>query len=147
MASAVTNNAADNVKVCVRVKPLGAADASAWYIPHDDPSKLNQTDAKAKTVSTYGFGKCIVMCSLPLRTRTLLTYRALPLTPRRLQITSSTSAPALATFSTPPQRAWSAQWLMATTALCLPTVRQLRARPTPCRVSYIACKCAEMAPD
>ncbi len=48
--------AADNVQVCVRVKPLSASDSSAWTIPDEEPGKLYQNDAKGKRVSTYGFG-------------------------------------------------------------------------------------------
>ncbi len=48
---------AENVKVCVRVRPISGGPAeSAWTIPEDAPHQIQLMDVKGKLNTTYGVG-------------------------------------------------------------------------------------------
>lgn len=49
---------ADNVKVCVRVRPVTTGD-SAWVTGTGGAATLTSLDVKGKVVTNYGFGELI----------------------------------------------------------------------------------------
>jgi hypothetical protein len=49
----------DNVKVCVRVRPVAAGTDTAWAIPDSGPEQLQLYDTKGKLTMTYGVGSSL----------------------------------------------------------------------------------------
>jgi hypothetical protein len=47
----------DNVKVCVRVRPISSGDAAFVIPPDGTPGQLQLFDVKGKLATTYGVGE------------------------------------------------------------------------------------------
>ncbi len=54
--SAASAPSADNVKVCVRVRPVTTGD-SAWVAGSAGTPTLAALDVKGRTTTSYGFGE------------------------------------------------------------------------------------------